>query len=176
MKAIFFDRDGTLNVDVNYLKSVHDLKYLDGVQAGLVELSKLGFKFFVVTNQSGIARGIISEEELKIIHETMRQDFLSWGIKFEEFYVCPALPDSGHPWRKPAPGMLLEGIRSRNLDAMKCWMVGDKSIDIEAGKAAGVRTILIHPSPQLLDLSRAEPDFKVKSFSDVVKTIKENPI
>lgn len=101
----------------------------------------------------------------------MKSDFSSWGIRFEEIYVCPELPDSGHPWRKPSPGMILEGLNSRSLDKAQCWMVGDKPIDIQAGHSAGVRTILIHPHPESLDLSQAKPDFKVKNFASVVDTI-----
>lgn len=140
---IFLDRDGTLIVNKHYLNSVEGIEYLPGVFEALQSLKSKGFEFVMVTNQSGIPRGLITESQLMAIHDQMRQDFADHGLEFLGLYHAPHLPDSNHEDRKPNPGMLLKAYKKFGIDMKHSWMIGDSSADVGAGKNAGVKTILI---------------------------------
>jgi len=106
-KAIFFDRDGTLIVDKVYLNDVAQIEYLPGVFTALKRLQEAGFIFVIVTNQSGVARGIVSLSNLELIHQKIAADFAKNGIRFSGFYFAPHSVESNHHTRKPNPGMLV---------------------------------------------------------------------
>lgn len=142
-KAVLFDRDDTLIIDAGYLNDPKLVKYLPGVFEALKALQDNGFDLIIISNQSGIARGIVSEENLKLIHEKMTEDFAKHGVKFTAIYYCPHLPESNHEDRKPNPGMILKAQKAHGLDLEKSWVVGDRGTDIEAGRRAGCRTILL---------------------------------
>ena len=141
-KAVFFDRDGTLIVDKHYLNDPNDIEYMPGAFTALKKLSDAGYMLIVVTNQSGIPRGKVTEENLHQIHSNMQSEFEKHGFKIEEYYFSPHLPDSDHPTRKPNPGMLLQASEEHSVDLKSSWMIGDKDIDVEAGHRAGARSIL----------------------------------
>ncbi|MGL5000760.1 MAG: D-glycero-beta-D-manno-heptose 1,7-bisphosphate 7-phosphatase [Cetobacterium sp.] len=149
-KIIFLDRDGTINVEKSYLHKWEDFEFEKNAIAGLIELKNLGYEFIVVTNQSGIARGYYSEEDLKTLNTRMVTELQKHGVEILECYYCPHHPDKGigHykadcDCRKPNPGMLLEGIKKYNVDLNNSFMVGDKKGDLEAGKKAGLKSILV---------------------------------
>jgi D-glycero-D-manno-heptose 1,7-bisphosphate phosphatase len=175
-KAVFLDRDGTLMVDQHYLKDPKDIVYLPGVFEALKHLSDRNFHLIIVTNQSGIPRGILTLKDLEAIHAKMAADFLRRGVEFSEIYYAPYLPEDPHPDRKPQPGMLLRGINDFHLDPSECWMVGDKSLDIEAGQRAGVKTIWIRPSlgssPLTASGEKAHPDLSVESWIEILNFFK----
>lgn len=138
--AIFLDRDGTLIEEVNYLSRLEDLR-LFPFTAGAVKLLKdNGFLVIVVTNQSGIGRGIYTEAAMHSIHEQI-QDELAGAI--DGFYFCPHLPCDGCDCRKPGLGMINSALADFAIDLENSWMVGDKKIDIEAGQLANMRTALV---------------------------------
>lgn len=155
-KAIFFDRDGTLIYDEHYLNDYKKIRYLPEVFETLLQLKQVGFVFVVVTNQSGIARGLVTEEQMHKIHEVMIKDFKEHDIEFLDFYFSPHLPDSGHPYRKPNPGMLLAAAEKYNIDLSLSWMIGDKMGDVEAGHNAGCRSILLTSEPSNCEYSTNE--------------------
>lgn len=143
-KTVFFDRDGTLIIDRDYLNDPDQITYLPGTFEALTELRDAGFQFVMVTNQSGIARGLISLENLAEIHRRIEDEFASHGLSFVKIYFAPYAADSGHVRRKPNPGMLHEAHRDLGgVDFARSWMIGDRMSDVEAGHRAGCKTVLL---------------------------------
>lgn len=144
-KAVFFDRDGTINEDINYLHKKEDLKFIDGMPQFIHMWNAWGYKVIVVTNQAGIARGYYTEEDMRELHRFMNQELSKFGAHIDAFYFCPHHPDftgSCH-CRKPEPGMLEAAIREFNLDSSQCVLFGDKPWDLEAGQKCGISSHLI---------------------------------
>ncbi|MEO5859316.1 MAG: HAD family hydrolase [Pyrinomonadaceae bacterium] len=138
--AAFIDRDGTLIEEVNFLSNVDDLQVFPYTADALRKLKDNGFWIVVVTNQSGIGRGIYSEADMHAIHDAMQAQ-LGWAI--DAFYFCPHLPDEGCECRKPGLGMLNFAQRDMAIDLQRSWMIGDKRIDVETGQAAGIGSALV---------------------------------
>ncbi len=164
-RAVFLDRDGVICYDVHYMSSPAQFMLMPGVGEGIKKLNEVGFLIIVVTNQSGLKRGLITEENLNKIHERMVKELSAYGAKIDDIYVCPCLPEEDCECRKPRPGMLLEAAKKHGIDLKSSFMIGDKQIDAEAGKAAGCTTILITDDPE------AKADYKVKSFKEAVEII-----
>jgi D-glycero-D-manno-heptose 1,7-bisphosphate phosphatase len=146
-KGIFLDRDGTIIIDKIYLNDVKEITYLPNVVEALRLLRDSGFAFFIATNQSGIARGLVDIRNLYLIHEKIRSDMAAHGIDFVGFYYAPYSVESNHFLRKPNPGMLLTAARDHGVDLKKSWMIGDRMSDVEAGNNAGTRSILLANQP-----------------------------
>lgn len=144
-RAIFLDRDGTLNVEVNYLHRIEDLVLVPGAAEAVRSLSRVGFLVVVVTNQAGIARGYYDESALHTLHEEIQRRLVAEGARIDAFYFCPHHPEFGGACecRKPAPGMLRQAARDHGIDLSCSWLIGDTRGDISAGHAAGCRTILV---------------------------------
>ncbi|MFA5206730.1 MAG: HAD family hydrolase [Lentisphaeria bacterium] len=141
--AVFLDRDGTLIPDHNYLATVDGVDLLPGAGDALAALARAGFALVVVTNQSGIGRGLIRPEVVEQQHERLRERLRPFGVELAAIAKCPHLPETGCACRKPKPGMLLETAGRLGLDLAASFMVGDKPGDIGAGRAAGCRTVLL---------------------------------
>jgi D-glycero-D-manno-heptose 1,7-bisphosphate phosphatase len=140
-RAVFFDRDGTLMHDANYCGDPAMVRVYPGVSEALRKLKEAGFATVIVSNQSGIGRGLITEAQYHAVQgEFLRQ--AGEGL-IDASYFCPDPPGVPSARRKPAPGMLLEAARDLGLDLAQSWLVGDKSADIECGRRAGARTILV---------------------------------
>ncbi len=164
-KAIFLDRDGTLIVDKVYLNDPEQIEYLDGVFEGLALLRDEGFVFVVVTNQSGVPRGLVTLENLHEIHRRMEAKLNSKDLRVEEYLYAPYLVESDHPLRKPNPGMLLQGAQHHGIDLNRSWMVGDQITDVIAGQRAGTKTIWLHePSSPKVQESPTKADFVTSHF------------
>lgn len=144
--AVFFDRDGIVNrrrVD-DYVRQWGDFEFLPEIFTILPRAREAGFVAILVTNQRGIARGLMSETALETIHASMQRELARVaGAVFDAIYYCPHERDAGCNCRKPLPGMLLDAARDHALDLEASWMIGDSESDIAAGLAAGCRTILV---------------------------------
>ena len=146
-KAVFFDRDGVLNVDEGYLFRQEELQWIVGAREAVAYLTKLGYKIFVITNQSGIARGFYTIEQMNKLHDFMQAEFQKMGGSITKFYYCPHHPTKGTipeyakvcACRKPKPGMILKAFEEYDLDKANSFVVGDMPKDMEAAKAAGLR-------------------------------------
>ena len=139
--AVFLDRDGTLMEEVDYCSDPKNVRLLAGTREALASLKAAGFLNIIVTNQSGIGRGIFTQSQYEAVHaELMRQ--IGYGL-IDATYYCPEAPPSQSGRRKPAPGMLLEAAHDLSIDLSRSFIVGDKSSDVECGKNAGVRTVLV---------------------------------
>lgn len=139
--AVFLDRDGTLMHDTGYVGRVEDVRLFDGVPDALAALKAAGYRTVIVTNQSGIARGKFTLADYHAVHSRLIE-LLGPGL-IDAVYFCAEHPDSASDRRKPGPGMLLEAARDHDLDLARSWMVGDRAGDVEAGRRAGVRSILV---------------------------------
>ena len=142
-KAIFFDRDGVVNIDKDYVYKIEDFEYEEGF-LDLFSFSKsLGYFLFVVTNQSGISRGYYNENDFLTLSNFMQNDLFSrFGFNFHKIYYCPHLPIHNCKCRKPKSGMLEEAILEFNINREKSFLIGNKESDINAGLGAFVKTIL----------------------------------
>lgn len=149
-KAIFFDRDGTLIKDVHYLSSQDQVEILPGIINFCLDLQKKGYLLFVVTNQSGVARGFFDEQFVQKIHLYLDSIFKKSGINFKKFYYCPHHKEAKIlkykkecECRKPNPGMILKAAKEFDIDLSQSLMFGDKELDIKAGQAAGCKSFYI---------------------------------
>ena len=145
--AVFLDRDGTINIEKNYLYRIEDWEWIPGAEDAITQLNKAGFLVVVVSNQAGIARGLYTAQNVNDLHNHVSADLTRKCGKIDAYYFCPHHPEHGEnracECRKPNPAMLLEAAMALNIDLDKSWMVGDKLIDLFAAKAAGVKAILV---------------------------------
>ena len=143
--CIFLDRDGTLNPDPppGYIRSLKDFKFFDGALTALKRLSDQGNVFCIITNQSGLSRGLIRFEDLEVIHNYIREQFKKYSIPLLGIYFCNDHPNKPTLRRKPNSGMFMEAKKKHNLDLEKCLMVGDSKVDILAGSNLGMDTMLV---------------------------------
>jgi D-glycero-D-manno-heptose 1,7-bisphosphate phosphatase len=139
-KALFLDRDNTIIYDSPYMADPDKVKIMTGVVDALCKFRKSGYMLIIVTNQSGIARGCFTEEEMHKVNRRMQELFESENIVFDDIFFCPHAPEGGCLCRKPAPGMLLAAVEKYDVDIAQSIMIGDKTSDIEAGIAAGCGT------------------------------------
>ena len=153
-RAIFLDRDGTINIYKGFLRNINDFELIQGIGDAIQRINEQGYLAIVVTNQPVIARGELSKEELEEIHNRMETELGREGAYLDGIYVCPHHPDKGYEGevvglkidcacRKPKPGMLLCAEKDFNINLEESWMVGDRESDIKAGRAAGCRTALV---------------------------------
>jgi D-glycero-D-manno-heptose 1,7-bisphosphate phosphatase len=173
MRAVFFDKDGTLIEDVPYNVNLELIKLREGASEALALLKKADFKLFVVSNQSGVARGYFEEKDLQVVWQKLNE---LTGVEFDGFYYCPHYPNGkieaysfACGCRKPQPGMILEAAEQHGIDLAKSWFVGDTRSDVEAGKHAGCQTIFLEIE-NTLDGS-IKPDFTVKTLLEAAQII-----
>jgi len=140
-KAVFFDRDGTLMEEVHYCGDPAKVKLYPGVPESLAKLKQTGFRLFIVTNQSGIGRGLITESQYRAVQEELLRQ-IGDGL-IDACYFCADAPGTPSARRKPEPGMVLEAAADFDLDLSASWFIGDKSVDVECGRRVGARTILV---------------------------------
>ena len=138
--AIFIDRDGTLIEEVNFLSRVEDLQMFEFSKTAIKSLKDAGYLVIVVTNQSGIGRGIYTEAAMHQIHEQIQ---IELDNSIDAFYFCPHLPDEECKCRKPNLGMIKSAQTDFAIDMERSWMIGDKKIDVETGLNAGLRTAMV---------------------------------
>jgi D-glycero-D-manno-heptose 1,7-bisphosphate phosphatase len=148
--AVFLDRDGTMIREVGYLRSPVQLRLLPRAASAIKRLNDAGFAVIVTTNQSGIARGILTEADLALTNEALQRRLARRGARVDAFHFCPHHPEVGPPkyrrrcrCRKPSPGMLLRAARELDLDLSRSFAVGDSARDLLAGRNAGARAILV---------------------------------
>ena len=182
-KAVFLDRDGTINVEVNHLRSVDQLQLFDGAARAIQLINRSGLLAIGVTNQPVLARGEVTSEGLKEIHACLDTLLGQGGAYLDRIYVCPHHPESGFSGevphlkikcncRKPKPGLIDLAVKELNISRRDSWMVGDTTSDILAGKRAGLRTILVRTGYAGRDFKYdVEPDFVANDLADAVDWI-----
>jgi D-glycero-D-manno-heptose 1,7-bisphosphate phosphatase len=168
-RAVFLDRDGTLIEDVGYLSDPDTVEFIEGAIEGLRALGGLGFALVLVSNQSGIARGLISGEQADAVHERFVSALADKGVELDDVRYCPHGPDEGCPCRKPLPGLILDATAALGIDLERSFVVGDKDADVEAGRRAGCRTIQF-------GRGGGGADFTASTWSDVVEFVRRSTV
>lgn len=142
-RFVLLDRDGTLNVERHYLSDPSQVQLLSGVGEGLRRMRSLGLGLAVVTNQSGVGRGLFDMERLDQVHGRLRALLSAEGVEIDGFYVCPHRPDQGCACRKPLPGLIEAAAAQLGFDAADSFVIGDKPCDIDMGQAVGAYAMLV---------------------------------
>lgn len=156
-KVVFLDRDGVINKQMpphDYVKKWEEFKFLPDTIPALKLLKDNGYDLFVITNQRGIARGLMKEADLKNIHECMANKLKQNGVELSGIYYCPHDVHENCECRKPKPGMLLAAAREHYLDLTKTYFIGDSESDRKASEAVGSKTIIMKPNQSLLDVAK----------------------
>lgn len=166
--AIFADRDGTIIEDLNYAKDPEKVRLLHGAAQALSALRESGFLVAVVSNQSGVGRGLITMEDVESVHQRMVELLAEQGVTIDASSYCPHAPWEGCECRKPSPKMLIEIAETLGVDRSSSYLIGDKPSDIEMAAQAGCRSIFIGPAD---GSGAAEADHQVDDWDEVVTTI-----
>ena len=186
-KAIFLDRDGTINVEKDYIYKSEDLVFEEGTIKALKTFKNLGYILIVISNQSGIARGYFTEEDLNIFNNNMNEILKRNGIEITEFYCCPHHPDGIGEYkkvcecRKPNNKMIEDAIKKYNIAREKSYMIGDKTSDIGAGLKSNLKTVLVKTGYGLKDMEKIDKNEtlvceNLKDFSEILKREKLNDL
>ncbi len=177
-RAVFLDRDDTLIADPGYLADPAAVRLLDGAAEALRLLAGAGYRLILITNQSGIARGLLDEAQLEAIHAELAGQLAAAGAHLDGIYYCPYHPEGTverfsreSDERKPGPGMLLRAAREMELDLSASWMVGDRSRDILAGRRAGCRTVRVLTGEAEAAAGEIQADFTCDSVLDAARLI-----
>ncbi|WP_392561119.1 D-glycero-beta-D-manno-heptose 1,7-bisphosphate 7-phosphatase [Orbus sturtevantii] len=172
--AIFLDRDGTINIDYNYVHTIDDFHFIDGVIEAMAELKRMGFLLVITTNQSGIARGIFSKEQFETLTEWMDWSLIDRGVEIDGVYYCPHDPsNSDCECRKPKPGMIFAAKKNLDIDIANSYMVGDRISDLLSGKNAGVKkTVLVRTGDAVTTEAEQQADWIIDSLAQLPNKIK----
>ena len=175
-KFVLLDRDGVINVEKSYLYKIEDFEYEKNVISGLTKLRDLGFKFAIITNQAGIARGFYTENDYFKLEKFVENDMLKRGIKIEKSYFCPHHPEGIGKYkikckcRKPNTGNFELAIKEFNIDVTKSFMIGDRITDLIPAQKLGIKTVLVKTGYGLQNIEKLKEN-RLNSF--VVKDILE---
>jgi len=170
-KIIFLDRDGVINEEKSYLHRIEDFIFIDGVFESLRLLQKFGYQFIVVTNQSGIGRGIYSNEDYLFIDKWMKKEFEKNGVKILHSIHCPHAPEQNCNCRKPKPGMFEECFNMFQISKRDSWVIGDSERDIEAGIRAGLKNTILVRSGHPIDEKNTKANFIFDSIKGIAEII-----
>jgi len=170
-KVIFLDRDGVINHEVGYLHKIPDFKFIDEDFSSYVYLKQIGFSFIIVTNQSGIARGIYSEKDYHLLNNWMIDEFKKNDIPILDSYFCPHGPKDNCECRKPRTGMFVDAIEKHSVDMNNSWMIGDKESDITAAMNSGIHNTIIVRSGHKINERLSKASFVIDSIKDIKKII-----
>jgi D-glycero-D-manno-heptose 1,7-bisphosphate phosphatase len=174
LPAVFIDRDGTLIEEVNFLSRIEDLKLFDFSAKAVNLLKSAGYLVIVITNQSGIGRGIFEEAAMHDVHSEIQARL---NVKIDGFYFCPHLPDEDCACRKPGLGMINNAIDDFEIDLSRSWVIGDKKLDVETGFKAGIHTAMVmtgYGRKQIEQLER-RPDIVAENFLEAVTELLGRP-
>lgn len=180
-KAVFLDRDGTINIEVDLLRRLDQLRILPGAARAIKRLNRLGFLVVVITNQAVVARGWMTEKEVDEVHAVLIQRLNKRGAKIDAVYSCPHHPNANLKkyrilckCRKPNIGMIMRAVKRFNIDRKKSFMIGDATRDILAGKRAKLKTILVRTGHAGLDGNYVvHADYEAKNLGEAVNIIKK---
>ncbi len=174
--AVFLDRDGVINVDRrDYIKTWDEFEFYPGSLQAIARLTASGREIYLVTNQSGVGRGLMPWRRVLDIHAKMQIEVARAGGRIMGIQVCPHTPDDHCRCRKPEPGLLLKAAARWGLDLRRSWLVGDAARDIQAGRAVGCTTIWVttHPTDELRQQEQMviRPDFQAQDLAEAVEII-----
>ncbi len=166
MKAVFLDRDGTVITDAGYLSDPDGVVLEPGAADALRRLSTAGFGLIFITNQSGIGRGMMTQAQSDAVHQRTLETLAAAGVAVTGSYICPHAPWDACACRKPSPLLLQQAAAEHGIEFSGSFMIGDKKSDLDAGRAAGCRTIL-YGTRETKDNAGAEPDFRSGDWAEI---------
>jgi len=169
-KVVVLDRDGTIVIDRHYLADPDGLEFEPGATAGLQRMAKMGYRLVIVTNQSGIARGMLSVATLSLIHERLREMLAAHGVHLDGIYFCPHAPGDACECRKPNQQLMVQAAADLGFDQSKAVVIGDKDSDVEFGQRAGARTMLIGNSSGR-SATAVTPDYFIANLTDAAEIL-----
>ena len=171
IKVVFLDRDGVINEEVGYLHKIKDFQFIHGAIISCRHFLSLGYKLIVITNQSGIARGMYKEGDFQIINHWMLDKLQQEGVDILDVFFCPHGPDDDCECRKPKPGLFINAKEKYGVDMKKSWMIGDKETDIEAAKNAGIHQTILVRSGHRIDEKNSNSKYFIDSIDDAREVI-----
>jgi len=164
-KAIFLDRDGVINKEVNYLYKIENFEFINGIFESCLYFQNLGYIIIIITNQSGISRDFYSDNDYQKLSAWMLEEFSKHGIIIQDIFYCPHGPESNCRCRKPKPGMFIEAKKKHNINMKESWMIGDSEIDIRSANDADIQnTILVRSGKKII-----EPTTNAKFILDSIR-------
>lgn len=171
--AVFLDRDGTINIDVGYLSDPDELRLIGGAARAIKRLNGHGIKAVVITNQSGVARGLVTEEDLGRINSRLVEILGSHGAVLDGIYFCPHHPDEGCRCRKPAAGLVERAVRELDIDPARSYVVGDKAADVGLARGSGAKAVLVLTGEGAGELKKLAdpPDYVAAGLEEAVDWI-----
>ena len=170
-KAIFLDRDGVINIEVNYLYRINDFEFIEGIFEACHHFQNLGYSIIIVTNQSGIARDLYKDEDFQVLTNWMIKEFMKNNITILDTYYCPHGPESKCNCRKPKPGMLIEAKIKHNINMKNSWMIGDQEVDIKAANDAGIKNTILVRSGHKTNEASSNAMFFLDSIKQIEQVI-----
>ena len=166
IKTIFLDRDGVINKEIGYLHEINKFEFIDGIFDACKHFQELGYEIIIITNQSGISRGLYSENDYNALTTWMIKEFISKGVSILDTVHCPHSPEEKCYCRKPLPGMFLKCKKSMNINMKLSWAIGDKETDIIAAKNAGIdQTILVRSGHKIEEVN-SQAKFIIDSIKE----------
>lgn len=173
-RVIILDRDGTIIEEKEYLNDPSGIEFICGSIEGLEILQRMGFKLVIITNQSGISRGFITEEQLHSIHKKLVNELNKKGVFIDGIYFSPDLPEDESQTRKPNTGLIDRAVRELSLQLDGSYCIGDKRDDIEMGKKRGLKTILVLTGYGFKTKGTVEPHYIANNLLDAARWIKKD--
>ncbi|MFH1003169.1 MAG: HAD family hydrolase [Chloroflexota bacterium] len=170
-QAVFLDRDGTMARDAHYCRCPEDFELFPNTAGGIRLLHQHRFEVIVITNQSGVGRGFLTEETLGRIHDKMQADLARQGARVDAIYYCPHHPEDDCDCRKPKTKLVQQAAREHDIDLGQSFVVGDLPMDIELGRAIGARTVLVTGSLSPAEIDRLKPDAVCSDVLEAARTI-----
>lgn len=172
-RSVFIDRDGTITKDKGYITDVSSLELIPGAARALNGFHSLGFLVILVTNQSAVGRGYITDDELAKIHERLKQLLSREGSHLDAIYVCPHHPDDGCDCRKPKPGLIRRACGDFDIDTTRSYIIGDQKADVELGRREAITTILVLTGHGKKTAEETSPDYVVNDILEAEMLIEK---
>jgi len=173
MKILFLDRDGVINREINYLHKISDFEFIEGVFESLKYIQNLGYKLIIVSNQSGIGRGMYDLKDFETLNNWMVKEFEKYNIKILDVYICPHSPDENCSCRKPKDGLFRIAFSEYKVEKKSSWMIGDSERDIVAAKKAGIDNTILVRSGHKIEENRTAASYVIDSISSIRNVIKK---
>jgi D-glycero-D-manno-heptose 1,7-bisphosphate phosphatase len=170
-RFVLVDRDGTLNLEKNYLSAPDQLELIPGAGPALKRLQDAGWGICVVSNQSGVARGYFDMEQLAKVHRRLEEMLARFDVRLDGIYLCPHSPDDGCNCRKPLPGMVHRAMADHGFDPRQAWVIGDKEVDVGLGHAVGAKSILVRTGYGKLYESETKADFIADDLAGAIDLV-----
>ena len=173
MKILFLDRDGVINREINYLHKISDFEFIEGVFESLKYIQNLGYKLIIVSNQSGIGRGMYDLKDFETLNNWMLKEFEKYNIKILDVYICPHSPDENCSCRKPKDGLFRIAFSEYKVEKKSSWMIGDSERDIVAARKAGIENTILVRSGHKIEENRTAASYVIDSISSIRNVIKK---